>query len=165
VAAGVGTRALTGLAVRPVKGQTVRLRAPQPPLRHVVRGWVRGRSVYLVPRAGGELVVGATEEERGADTTLTAGGLLDLLRPAADLLPAIGEYPVTEIVAGLRPGTPDNAPALGAWKDGVVVAAGHYRHGVLLAPVTAAVVADVVCTGRTAWDVSAFDPAREELCR
>jgi glycine oxidase len=164
VAAGTGTAALTGLPVRPVKGQTVRLRAVGPPIRHVVRGWVRGRPVYLVPRGDGELVVGATEEERGADTGVTAGGLLDLLRPAADLVPGISEYPVAEILAGLRPGTPDNAPILGVWKPGVLVAAGHYRHGVLLTPVTADALAELAATGHVSAAIEPFAPTREDIC-
>jgi glycine oxidase len=163
VAAGIGTRSLTGLPVRPVKGQTVRLTAPAPPIRHVIRGYARSRSVYLVPRHDGELVIGATEEERGADTSVTAGGVLDLLRPAADLLPEIVEYPVREIRAGLRPGTPDNAPILGALKAGVIVAAGHYRNGVLLTPVTADLVADLVATGVPPEQLKPFAPDREAL--
>jgi glycine oxidase len=163
VAAGVGTKALTGLAVRPVKGQTVRLMAPAPPVSHVIRGYARGRPVYLVPRRDGELVIGATEEERGADTTVTAGGLLDLLRPAAELVPGIVEYPVTEIRAGLRPGTPDNAPIIGTLAGNVVVAAGHYRNGVLLTPVTADTVAELVATGGTPGEIKPFGPTREAL--
>jgi glycine oxidase len=163
VAAGVGTKALTGLPVRPVKGQTARLAAPAPPIRHVIRGYARTRPVYLVPRRDGELVIGATEEERGADTSVTAGGVLDLLRPAAELLPEIVEYPVVEILAGLRPGTPDNAPILGALKPGVIVAAGHYRNGVLLTPVTADLVADLVATGVPPEQLKPFSPDREAL--
>jgi glycine oxidase len=165
VAAGTGTRELTGLPIRPVKGQTVRLRAPAPPIRHVIRGYARSRPVYLVPRHDGELVIGATEEERGWDTTVTAGGLLDLLRPAAELLPEIAEYPVSETTAGLRPGTPDNAPILGELKPGVVVAAGHYRNGILLTPVTADTIAELVDTGATPRLIEPFGPTREALCR
>src|SRR5690606_4189714 len=86
VAAGCGSRELTDLPVRPVKGQVLRLRAPKGTLgfRHVIRGWADGRRVYLVPRADGEVVVGATEEER-TDAASTAGAVLDLLRAAADL--------------------------------------------------------------------------------
>jgi glycine oxidase len=163
VAAGVGTRDLTGLPIRPVKGQTVRLAAPAPPIRHVIRGYARSRPVYLVPRHDGELVIGATEEERGADTSVTAGGVLDLLRPAAELVPEIVEYPVREILAGLRPGTPDNAPILGVLKGDVIVAAGHYRNGVLLTPVTADLVAELVATGVTPQVIKPFTPDREAL--
>jgi glycine oxidase len=160
VAAGIGTAALTGLPVRPVKGQTVRLKAPTPPVRHVIRGYARSRPVYLVPRRDGEVVIGATEEERGTDTTVTAGGLLDLLRPAAELVPGIVEYPVAETIAGLRPGTPDNAPIIGPLRGNVIVAAGHYRNGVLLAPVTADAVADLAATGTVRDEVKPFTPDR-----
>jgi glycine oxidase len=169
VAAGIGTAALTGLPVRPVKGQTVRLTAPSPPIRHVIRGYARSHPVYLVPRRDGELVIGATEEERGTDTSVTAGGVLDLLRPAAELLPEIVEYPIREITAGLRPGTPDNAPILGAMKvlgalkAGVIVAAGHYRNGVLLTPITADLVADLVATGEPPEQIKPFATDREAL--
>ncbi|MEU7869711.1 glycine oxidase ThiO [Dactylosporangium sp. NPDC049140] len=161
VANGTGSAALTGLPVRPVKGQLLRLRGAEPLLRHVVRGVAAGRHVYLVPRADGELVVGATEEERGADTTVTAGGVLDLLRPAADLLPGVAELALAETLAGLRPGTPDNAPVIGRLApSGVLVATGHHRNGVLLAPVTAAAVADLALLGATGVDLHAFGAAR-----
>ncbi len=149
-----------GLPVRPVKGQIVRLRAAQPTLRHVLRGEASGRAVYLVPRADGELVVGATTEERGADTTVTAGAVLDLLRPAAELVPEIAEYSLVEVSAGLRPGTPDNAPLLGMVCPGVVVATGHYRHGILLTPVTADAIAELVVTGSAPEVIAAFGPDR-----
>jgi glycine oxidase len=155
VAAGCGTAALTGLPVRPVKGQILRLRGT-PAFRHVLRGYVDGRQVYLVPRADGEVVVGATVEER-ADSMVTAGAVLDLLRAAVELVPELQEFELMEVVAGHRPATPDNAPIIGRLDDDVVVAAGHYRHGVVLAPVTADLVADVV-TGGTA--PAAFDPGR-----
>jgi glycine oxidase len=164
VAAGTATGALTGLPIRPVKGQTVRLRAPQPPVRHVIRGYARSRSVYLVPRHDGELVIGATEEERGHDTTVTAGGLLDLLRPAAELLPEVAEYEVAEVLAGLRPGTPDNAPYLGTLHTNVIVAAGHHRNGVLLTPVTADAIAALVATGVPPAEIAPFSPTREMSC-
>jgi glycine oxidase len=160
VANGCGLAASTGLPVRPVKGQLLRLRGPEPLLTHVVRGVALGRHVYLVPRADGELVVGASEEERGADTTVTAGGVLDLLRPAADLLPGVAELALAETLAGLRPGTPDNAPVLGHLHGTVYVAGGHYRHGVLLAPVTAYAVADLVTKGSTDVDISAYSASR-----
>ncbi|GAA3451138.1 glycine oxidase ThiO [Dactylosporangium matsuzakiense] len=161
VANGVGAAALTGLPVRPVKGQLLRLRGAEPLLRHVVRGIAAGRDVYLVPRADGELIVGATEEERGADRTVTAGGLLDLLRPAADLLPGVAELVLSETLAGLRPSTPDNAPVIDRLESPrVIVAAGHHRNGVLLAPATAAAVAETVIDGATSIDISAFGAGR-----
>jgi glycine oxidase len=135
--------------VRPVKGQVVRLRAPGDFLRHSVRGIVRGSAVYLVPREDGELVLGATQEELGPDTRVTAGGLWELLRDARTLVPGITELEFAEAVARLRPGTPDNAPVIGPCRlSGLVLATGHFRHGVLLAPVTADLVTDYLATGR-----------------
>jgi glycine oxidase len=143
--------------VRPVKGQILRLRttaamtaAGLPPglLRRTVRGLVRGSSVYLVPRDSGELVVGATQEELGADTTVTAGGLWELLRDARALVPGVTELELVDVVAGLRPGTPDNAPVIGPSElRGLLVATGHFRAGVLLAPVTADTVAAFLRSG------------------
>jgi glycine oxidase len=137
--------------VRPVKGQILRLRATPgsgPVVQRSVRGIVRGASIYLVPRESGELVIGATQEELGADTTVTAGGVWELLRDARMLVPGITELEFAEVVAGLRPGTPDNAPVLGpCGLPGLVLATGHFRSGVLLAPVTADVIADYLETG------------------
>jgi len=159
VAAGSGTAALTGLPVRPVKGLVLRLRGAPGLLRHVVSGWADGRHVYLVPRADGEVVVGATQEER-VDATVTAGQVLDLLRAATDLVPDLGECELVEALVRHRPATPDNAPLLGAYGPGVVVAAGHHRNGVLLAPVTADLIAELVATGKSAALLDAFAPGR-----
>ncbi|MCZ7419098.1 glycine oxidase ThiO [Verrucosispora sp. WMMA2121] len=148
VAAGCGVAALTGLPVRPVKGQVLRLRAPDggpPGFRHVIRGYADGEHVYLVPRDSGEVVVGATVEER-SDLGICAGAVLRLLRAAVDLLPEIAEYDLVETLAGLRPGTPDNAPILGPMPGhpDVLVAAGHHRHGIVLTPVTADLITDLI---------------------
>ncbi|HKB30444.1 MAG TPA: glycine oxidase ThiO, partial [Streptosporangiaceae bacterium] len=135
--------------VRPVKGQILRLRGASPLLSRPVRGVVRGSSVYLVPRASGELVVGATQEELGADTRVTAGGVWELLRDAREILPGITELELAEAIAGLRPGTPDNAPVLGpSALPGLVLATGHFRGGILLAPVTADLIAELLDTER-----------------
>ena len=108
-----------------------------PFLSRTVRAVVRGSHVYLVPREDGELVVGATSEEQGFDTTVTAGGVYELLRDAHELVPGITELPLVETRAGLRPGSPDNAPLLGPTAlPGLLLATGHYRNGVLLTPVT-----------------------------
>ena len=126
--------------VRPVKGVTLRLRRPdpEPALRRTVRGLVRGRTCYLVPRHDGSLVVGATVEEKGFDLTVQAGAVGDLLDDARLLVPSLEEYELTDTTAGLRPGSPDNAPIVGGGGlDGLVVATGHYRNGILLAPITA----------------------------
>jgi glycine oxidase len=136
--------------VRPVYGEVVRLRAAAaaPGPSTVIRAVVRGRHVYLVPRASGEVVVGATSLERGYATSVTAGGVYELLRDARAVIPGIDELELVETSAGLRPGTPDNAPLIG-WSgvDGLLLATGHYRNGILLAPVTADAVASIVTTG------------------
>ncbi len=142
IAAGAWTAALAGLPeharipLRPVKGQILRLRDPAGPglLSHVVRM----QPGYLVPRGDGRYVLGATMEEQGFDTRVTAGGVFELLRDAAELVPGIGELAIEELQAGLRPATPDNAPVLGGGAlAGLHWAAGHFRHGILLAPITA----------------------------
>ncbi len=137
--------------VRPVKGEVLRLRVPEayrPALTHTVRATARGFSVYLVPRPGGELVVGATTSELGYDTRVLAGGVFSLLRDARTVLPLTDELELVEAIAGLRPATPDNAPVLGpSGLDGLLWATGHYRNGVLLTPITAQIIADTVRTG------------------
>jgi glycine oxidase len=147
LAAGAWTGALAGIPgsarvpVRPVKGQSLRLRDPAGP--GLLTRVVRFEGGYLVPRGDGRYVLGATMEERGFDTAMTALGVHDLLRDAAELVPGVLELEVEELIAGLRPGTPDNAPVLGPapGADGLVWATGHFRNGVLLAPVTADLVA------------------------
>jgi glycine oxidase len=150
--------------VRPVKGQVLRLTVPPayaPFLSRTVRAVVRGSHVYLVPRANGELVVGATSEELGWDTTVTAGGVYELLRDAHELVPGITELPLTETRAGLRPGSPDNAPLLGPTAlPGLHVATGHHRNGVLLTPVTGDVMAAVLVTGELPDEALPFTPRR-----
>ncbi|MCL7366848.1 MULTISPECIES: glycine oxidase ThiO [Streptomyces] len=150
--------------VRPVKGQVLRLTMPRahgPLLNRTVRAVVRGNHVYLVPRENGELVVGATSEELGWDTTVTAGGVYALLRDAHELVPGITELPLTETRAGLRPGSPDNAPLLGpTGLDGLLLATGHYRNGVLLTPVTGDVMAHALTTGELPEEGRPFTPRR-----
>jgi glycine oxidase len=147
VAAGAWSGAIAGLppvALRPVKGQIMRLRDPRGP--GMLERIVRFEGGYLVPRGDGRYVLGATSEERGFDTTVTAGGLYELLRDAGELVPGIHELVVEETSAGLRPATPDNAPLLGRCEeiDGLVWATGHHRNGILLAPVTADIVVDAL---------------------
>jgi glycine oxidase len=150
--------------VRPVKGQVLRLTVPQayaPFLSRTVRAVVRGSHVYLVPRENGELVVGATTEELGWDTTVTAGGVYELLRDAHELVPGITELPLTETRAGLRPGSPDNAPLLGPTAlPGLLLATGHHRNGVLLTPVTGDAMAAVLTTGELPDEARPFTPRR-----
>jgi len=151
--------------VRPVKGQVLRLRMTtafgEPFLSRNLRAVVRGVHLYLVPRADGELVLGATMEEMGFDTTVTAGGVYELLRDAHALLPGITELPLLETGAGLRPGTPDNAPLLGPTAlPGLVAATGHHRNGVLLTPVTADAISAYLSTGSLPAEAAPFTPAR-----
>jgi glycine oxidase len=126
--------------VRPVKGQLLVLRgSPSQPATDRI---ITTERVYLVPRADGRLVVGATVEERGFDVQVTAGGVHEMLREAYRTLPDVAELELAEALAGLRPGTPDNAPLIGPGAiDGLILATGHYRNGILLTPVTAEAVA------------------------
>ena len=144
IANGIDAPALwPGLAVRPVKGEVLRLRwrrGCMPVPQRVIRARVHGRQVYLVPRHDG-VVVGATQYEHGRDTAPTVGGVRDLLDDACAVLPALGEYEFAECAAGLRPMTPDNLPIVGRLDECTLVATGHGRSGFLLAPWTAEAVA------------------------
>jgi glycine oxidase len=149
LAAGPWTETIDGLPgrarvpVRPVKGQILRLRDPAGP--GLLGRVLRFDGGYIVPRGDGRYVLGATVEERGFELAPTAGGVYQLLRDARELLPGIAELEIEELSAGLRPGTPDNAPAIGPGAlDGLVWATGHYRNGILLAPLTAALVAGLL---------------------
>ncbi|GAA2315959.1 glycine oxidase ThiO [Streptomyces violaceusniger] len=150
--------------VRPVKGQVVRLSVPEryaPFLSRTVRAVVRGGPVYLVPRENGELVIGATSEELGWDTTVTAGGVYELLRDAHEVVPGITELPLVETCAGLRPGSPDNAPLLGPTAlPGLLLATGHFRNGVLLTPITGDVMAEALISGELPPEAQPFTPQR-----
>jgi len=152
LAAGAWSRRIAGLPapllppVRPIKGQMLALRMEQsaPLVTHVL--W--GPGIYLVPRLDGRLIVGGTVEEKGFDTTLTAGGLLTLLEAAWRVVPAIEELPIDEMWVGHRPGSRDDAPILGpAPIEGLIYATGHHRNGILLAPVTADAIARLVLDG------------------
>jgi glycine oxidase len=170
LAAGAWSRGIAGLApelrppVRPIKGQMLSLRMdPQAPLiNHVL--WAPG--VYLVPRLDGRLIVGATVEEKGFDTALTAGGLLTLLEAAWRTVPSIEELPIDEMWVGHRPGSRDDAPILGPGPvEGLVYATGHHRNGILLAPVTADAIARLVLDGETEPAVRPFGVQRFALGR
>ena len=168
IAAGVWSTAIAGLPeharvpIHPVKGQVMRLHDPSGPglLTRVLR-MHRG---YIVPRGDGRYVLGATMEERGLDTTVTAGPIHELLRDAIELVPGFDELVIDELSAGLRPGTPDNTPILGPGTvDGLHWATGHYRHGILLAPITAQIVVDAIADGTSVAPelaASRFAPVR-----
>lgn len=160
-------RALPGLAgvpTRPVKGQVLRLDASGHPafgLSRVVRGFVQARPVYLVPRPGGEVVVGATSEEQPDDRRVTAGGTFAILRDARALVPGIDELPLTELTARARPGSPDNLPMIGeSGIPGLLLATGHHRNGILLAPLTASALAARYGAGTVPEWAAAADPRR-----
>ena len=149
---------LPALPLRPVRGQIVRLRG-EVLIRHVVRT----PDVYLVPRADGELLVGATSEERGFDPTPTAGAVLELLREAFRALPGVAELAVSELTVGFRPALRDHLPAIGPTRlPGVFLAAGHYRNGVLLAPVTARLLVEGLVSGAMPEALAPFSPERFE---
>jgi glycine oxidase len=170
LAAGAWSRSIAGLArelrppVRPIKGQMLSLQMDpaSPLLKHVL--WAPG--VYMVPRRDGRLICGATVEEKGFDTALTAGGLLTLLEAAWRAVPAIEELAIDEMWVGHRPGSRDDAPILGPGSlDGLVYATGHHRNGILLAPVTADTIAQFVLEGSVApairpFSIARFAPAR-----
>jgi glycine oxidase len=181
VAAGHATSQLQGVpdpvrrAIRPVKGQILRLRHPgslPPVLTHTVRAIVQGRDLYLVPRQDGELVVGATQEERD-DRDVTAGAVHDLLRDAQTAVPAVSELLFAEANAGLRPGTSDNGPILGriepaaegtgtveSTNGSLIIAAGHFRNGIMLSAVTADAVAALLNSDQPHQAWSPFTPGR-----
>jgi glycine oxidase len=159
IAAGVWSSSIPGIPpdarvpLRPVKGQTLRMHDPGGP--GLLTRVLRMSPGYVVPRGDGRYVLGATMEERGFDTTITAGAIFEQLRDAIELVPGIGEWVIDGLVAGLRPGTPDNAPVLGPGAlEGLQWATGHYRHGILLAPVTADALAATLA-GEALPEVSA----------
>jgi glycine oxidase len=165
LAAGAWSREIGGIPpayippVRPIKGQMLALRmdSAAPLLRHVI--WLpRG---YLVPRRDGRLVVGGTVEERSFDDSVTAGGLLALLEGAWRAVPTIEELPIVETWVGFRPGSRDDAPMLGpSGIDGLVIATGHHRNGILLTPVTVETISTYLLTGRLPESLRPFTPER-----
>lgn len=143
---------LPQIGMRPIKGQIVHLKG-QPLVSRVLRN----SDVYIVPRAGGELLLGATEEEQGFDMQPTAGGTLDLLRYAFEILPGLYDLYVSEIDVGLRPAVSDHQPVLGPTEsDGIFIAGGHYRGGVILAPATAYWMAELITTGSVPRAIEPF---------
>jgi len=149
LAAGPWSERIAGLPaharvpIRPVKGQILRLRDPAG--AGLLRRVVRFEGGYLLPRADGRYVLGATVEERGFELLPTAGGVYELLRDAQELVPGVRELEIEELSVGLRPGTPDNAPVIGRGAlEGLTWATGHHRNGILLAPLTAELVAGML---------------------
>jgi glycine oxidase len=159
LAAGAWTarRLAKRLPIVPVKGQTLRLRGPLPATRII-----RSEHVYVVPRASGETVIGATIEDAGFDTTATDEATETLLRQAIRAVPAVAELELVQATASLRPATPDDGPLIGEW-EGLLVAGGHYRNGILLAPLTAEAVAALLVGEEPPPETAPFDPRRFDL--
>jgi glycine oxidase len=147
-----------GFPTRPVKGQMLSVvGAPRSLLRHVIRA----PEVYLVPRSDGRIVIGSTLEEAGYDKRTDPDTIQRLRQAAIRLVPGLAQARLLEDWAGLRPGTPDDLPILGATSTpGYFVATGHFRDGILLAPITAHVMAQVITGAQPEYDISAFSPER-----
>ncbi len=165
IAAGVWSTQIAGIPphagvpIGPVKGQILRLHDPAGP--GLLSRVVRRAGVYIVPRGDGRYVIGGTMEERGFDTTVTAGAIFDLLRDAIELVPGVSELVIDECSAGLRPGTPDNLPVIGhSDVEGLYWATGHRRGGVLLAPITAELVVSALAGEPLSELAAAFAPGR-----
>jgi len=164
VAAGAWSGTIGGLAddvappVRPVKGQIIRLKGlPGFALRHVVRA----PRAYLLPKPDGSVVVGATQEEAGFDLAPTAGAMKDILSHAWEVVPSIYDLPFEGVEVGLRPASRDHRPVIGATRvRGLIMATGHFRHGISLAPATADAVCAGIVNGRFGDEVASFAPSR-----
>jgi glycine oxidase len=164
LSAGAWSRQIDGLPedvrppVRPVKGQMIELKMIRP---FSIEKVIRGPHGYIVPKASGRLLIGATSEEMGFDTDVTAGGIYKLLEGAWEILPGIYDLPITATWAGLRPASRDHEPILGmSSAPGVFIATGHYRHGIMLAPQTAHVAANLILGRETSPWPGPFSPAR-----
>jgi glycine oxidase len=159
LATGAASALSDEVPVRPVKGQVLRLRDPHGP--GLVQRTIRGAGCYLVPREDGRYVLGATMEERGFDRAPTAGGVYELLRDMSEVVPGVLELELEEVRAGLRPGTPDNLPAIGPGAlPGLVWATGHFRNGILLTPLTAELVAAALAGEPLPGWAACADPRR-----
>jgi glycine oxidase len=169
LAAGAWSGTIAGLpddvvpAVRPVRGQIMRLtRTGDFATKHVVRG----PRAYLLPKSDGTVVVGATQEEAGFDATPTAGGIMGILENVWEMVPSIYDLPIERIEVGLRPATRDHLPLIGPTRlRGLVMATGHFRHGILFAPATADAVSSGILKGNFGEDVAAFAPDRFVVAR
>jgi glycine oxidase len=144
--------------IKPVRGQMAAIENLTPPLRHVVYS----RRAYLVPRHSGFVIAGSTSEKAGYDKSVTAGGLASILARAIEIAPGLQQQPLLETWAGLRPKGPDNLPLLGRDPrlDGLVYATAHYRNGILLTPITAKAICELIVTGESSIDLTTFSVAR-----
>jgi glycine oxidase len=170
IAAGPWSGAALGLPpearvpLRPVKGQILSLRDPAGP--GLLTRVLRMQPGYLVPRGDGRYVLGATMEERGFDRTVTVGAVFELLRDAGELVPGVSEWVIEELMSGIRPGTPDNLPIIGLGRvEGLVWATGHHRHGILLTPLTAELVAGMLAGEQLPGYAQAASPERFNVAR
>jgi glycine oxidase len=146
-----------GIPVQPRKGQILSLRVSSRPFKRIIRC----QRTYFVPRGDTEIIVGATEENAGFDMSVTPAGIGQLLNEAQTISSDVGAYPIVEMWTGLRPATPDRMPILGPSSiPGVYYATGHYRNGILLAPVTASVVVDLIENRKPAIAIDSFLPTR-----
>jgi glycine oxidase len=164
IAAGCWSKQLGGIPkdllppVRPVKGQIITLRADE---TYGFSRVVRAPDAYLVPKGDGRVILGASEEDMGFDTTVTAGAIYRLLERGWRAVPSIYDLPILEIVAGLRPGSRDHEPIVGKTSmEGLYYATGHYRHGILLAPATACEISDLILEGKSSEVFAPFGPTR-----
>jgi glycine oxidase len=164
VAAGAHAGRFGSVPVRPVKGQVLRLRDPRG--AGLLERTIRTHDAYIVPRADGRYVLGATMEERGFDTAPTAGGVFELLRDVSEVVPGVLELEVEELLAGLRPATPDNLPAIGRGeRDGLLWATGHHRNGILLSGLTGELAAAAICGEELPEWAAPADPLRFAAAR
>jgi glycine oxidase len=149
--------AWSGAPVRPRKGQMLYVQPRTAVLQHVLRT----PDIYLVPRSSGKVLIGATVEDVGYDKSVDPATIHSLLNAAAKYLPDLASAPITQSWAGLRPGTPDGLPLVGPTETpGVFIASGHFRNGILLAPITAKIMANLVEGHPSPLDIAAFAPSR-----
>lgn len=153
-----GENSRPAFQTEPVRGQMISVEMPQPPISHVIYS----RRSYLIPRLGGFLIAGSTSERVGDDKRVTAGGVASIIKRASEVLPCFREAAIQETWAGLRPGSPDDLPILGAdpHTSGLIYATGHYRNGILLTPVTAKAISELVLKGESSVNLLAFGVER-----
>lgn len=149
---------LPNLKVGPVHGQMVAVEMPAPPVNHIIYSC----RAYVVPRLGGFVIAGSTSDKFGFEKRVTADGMASIIERAKEILPGFGNLTITEIWSGLRPRAGDGLPVIGpdASVAGLVYATGHYRNGILLTPITAKVVSEIILKGETRVPLSPFRPAR-----
>lgn len=149
---------LPNLKVEPVHGQMVAVEMPAPPVNHIIYSC----RAYVVPRLGGVLIAGSTSDKFGFEKRVTAGGMASIIERAKEILPGVGELTIAETWSGLRPRASDGLPVIGVDDSvaGLVYATGHYRNGILLTPVTAKAVSEIILMGESSIALSAFSPVR-----